>query len=234
MRTGAACLFSRRKNDMKRWIAAALALMLCAGCAAAPESAAASSISVSQSEPENSPAPDQPQTSIPAPAEPPALSEPMLVTSFGQSIDGLLVREMLTDLGAVFTYEPIASPEILPDYPTVILAVGASAKALDASGLNSAEEYDRAEQLLCAVPDSCTVVMIRLGDSANQDSLTSDLIQLTLPYADLILATESGDRSGTIAQYAAEQKLPCLTRGTVREMKELLGEMSDSKPLPPA
>lgn len=92
----------------------------------------------------------------------------MLVTSFGQSTDGLLVREMLTDLGAVFTYEPMASPDILPDYPTLILAVGASAKALDASGLDSEEEYGRAEQLLCAVPDSCTVVMIRLGVPPNR------------------------------------------------------------------
>ncbi len=207
---------------MRRGLAVIAALMLCAGCAAPPEPPAPQTVSSSavQAQEASDPTPSQSASSAPPAVE---IEYPLLVTSLGQSTDGLLVREMLSDLKADFTYETVVPPEKLRDYKTVLLAVGASAKALGGLGLTTEVEFDRCKALLAALEPESTVILVRLGDSASQDSLTAALLELALPYSDMLLITQNSDRDGALATLAAGQGIACSVSGTVRQMAEALG-----------
>lgn len=212
---------------MRRGLAVLAALMLCAGCAATPAPASAAPQAVSSSAAVSAPAAPDPAPSQSESPAPPAIQieYPLLVTSLGQSTDGLLVREMLSDLKADFTYETVVPPERLSDYRTVLLAVGASAKALGGLGMTTEAEFDRCKALLAALPPESTVILVRLGDSASQDSLTAALLELALPYADMLLITQNSDRDGALAAFAAEQGIACSVSGSVRQMIEALGAL---------
>lgn len=205
---------------VKRWLAVMLALLLCAGCgnAPAPQAAAASS-TVSESPPLSIPSS---QTVESQPPTPPVIEYPLLVTALGQGTDGLLVREMLSDLKVDFTYETVVPPDKIGDYRTVLLAVGASTKALGSLGYTAEAELDRCRVLLEAISDESVVILVRLGDSASQDGLTGALIDLALPYADMVLVTQNSDREGVIAKFAAEHGVSCSISSSVRQMTEAL------------
>ncbi len=206
---------------MKRWPVIIAAFIILAGCADAselsspgPASAVSWPASVSSSQADA-------QQSF-------ALSSigyPLLVTSLGQSTDGLLVREMLSDVKADYTYDAVVAPEELENYKTVLLAVGASSKALGSLGRTTEAEFDRCKTLLQAIPDETVVVLVRLGDSASQDSLTDALLDLALPYADAALVTQHSDREGKIVKFAADHDIPCSVSDSVRQMTEVFSTL---------
>lgn len=155
-----------------------------------------------------------------------AMTKPILVTSLGQNTSALLVREMFTDLNIDFTCELMAAPEMVSDYNTVVLAVGASSKALGANGIGITEEYNRSKKFLEAIPADTTVVMIRIGDSRDKDEWTDKFVSLALPYSDVIITTESSDKDNELSGYADKNGIKYYSSKTVRDMHQLLGELA--------
>lgn len=155
-----------------------------------------------------------------------SMAKPILVTSLGQNTSALLVREMFTDLNIDFTCELMAAPEMVSDYNTVVLAVGASSKALGANGIGIKEEYNRSKKFLEAIPADATVVMIRIGDSRDKDEWTDKFVSLALPYSDVIITTESSDKNNELSGYADKNGIKYYSSKTVRDMHQLLGELA--------
>ena len=82
----------------------------------------------------------------------PAPGKPALITSAGQSTDGLILRTILTDraTGESVPFEKLATPENLQGVRTLIVAVGLSSKGLGAAGVNQDQERERVANLLDA------------------------------------------------------------------------------------
>lgn len=153
------------------------------------------------------------------------LKEPILVTSLGQNTGVLLVREMFNDLDVAFTCELMAEPESVSGYGTVVLAVGASSKALGANGISISEEYNRSKQFLADIPDETTVVMIRIGNYHDKDEWTDKFVSLALPCSDIIITTENGDKNNELRDYADKNSIKYYSSKTARDMNKLLGEL---------
>ena len=69
----------------------------------------------------------------------PKSGKPALITSAGQSTDGLILRTILTDkkTGDTVPFEKLAKPEDLEGIRTLIVSVGLSTKGLGAAGVMS-------------------------------------------------------------------------------------------------
>lgn len=181
---------------MKRLATMLLVLLICAGCAKAP--AVQSSSQQEISAPSNSEAAASFEASDAFSSLQLPLPQPVLVTSFGQSTDSILVREMLTDIKLDFTYSSTASADMLSDYKTIVIAVGASNKSLASSGMDSKQELERCTKFAASLSEEYNVVAVRLGNSHNQSELTTNLINIAAEKADVFITTQSGDESGAI------------------------------------
>ena len=81
----------------------------------------------------------------------PAPGKPALITSAGQSTDGLILRTILTDRATGESVpSKLATPENLQGVRTLIVAVGLSSKGLGAAGVNQDQERERVANLLDA------------------------------------------------------------------------------------
>ena len=119
---------------MKSVAAASLALLILIGCGpkplpsaapAAPQPAAPAAVS-------ESPAPDKAvsyEELVPLP-------QPVLVTSFGQSPDSMLAREMFSKFGLEFTFDSMADPALIAEHKSVVIVVGTSVKSLISIGID--------------------------------------------------------------------------------------------------
>lgn len=213
---------------MKLWMIAICALMLCVGCFAlsteqedSPSSLPEPPLSQSSSivsAPSSSQAASQPEQA------PIKAAGPILATSFGQGTDCILVREMLTDLELAFDFSPVVPAEDIGKYNTVILAIGASSKALTSSGIDPTLEFERCKQLADQLSDDSFIVLVRISDAQNQDPLTNKLLPLALPHADMILAINSGI-DNTVSQYAQQNSIPLRSCEKIKDMAKLLDEL---------
>lgn len=213
---------------MKRWMIAICALMLCVGCLALsnrPEPAASAPASSESEASQTSSAAPSSSSDAAMPQQQTVKAEgPVLVTSLGQGTDSIMVREMLIDLGTQFDFYMTARPEDISKYNTVILALGASSKALASGGIDPKLEYQRCAELLESLSPECTAVLVRLSDAQNQAPLTEKLLPLALPQADVILAIENG-LSDTVTKYARQNSVPLLSCNKIKDITNLFGEL---------
>lgn len=153
------------------------------------------------------------------------LESPFLVTSLGQGVDATILREMLEDLNADFVYQAVTPPEEIKDYKAVVLAIGSSANSLKELGLTAEAELLRCKTLLESIPPESDVIIVRLGDSVRQDSLITDLLDLSLPKTDLIMLTKTSDQGGSLQAFTTRENIPCHVSDSAQHMREQFGVM---------
>ncbi len=123
-------------------------------------------------------------------------SQPILVTSAGQSPDDLIVKVMIDKLLA----EPVernalAGPEDLEGMQTLILAVGVSNKGLGAAGIDLDQEVARITSLLEAAREQeCFIILLHIGGQARR-GVGSDLVaDLVAQFANSMIVVAAGNQ----------------------------------------
>ncbi len=158
---------------------------------------------------------------VPAFAQAPAkASEPVLVTSCGQSPGPLRITVFLKKLAIAHDYKADATAKDIASkkYKTVIIVTGASLKGMGAAGVSMADELKRTEALIAeAKKAGVTVVgahiegMARRSQGAEAgDNSDEQSIDAVCPKAQILLIRKDGDADGRFTTIAKKHNLPML------------------------
>lgn len=136
-------------------------------------------------------------------------SQPVFVTSFGQSTDAAMLDTVMKRIGVDYVYNATATAEAVKGYKTVIIAVGASTKGLGAAGISEAEETERAKAIMQAITESgAQVICCHIGGSARRGTLSDLLADMVMEKASYIVLKEDANFDYKFTKYAEEHNLP--------------------------
>ncbi len=137
------------------------------------------------------------------------VSDPILITSIGQSADVSMLDALMKKVGNEYTFDATASAEEVAGYKTVILACGASSKGLGAAGISQEEEIARAEAIVKTCKDNgITVIAAHLGGAARRGALSDKFNDMALSCASYILVVEEGNDDGKFTDAATDKGVP--------------------------
>ena len=156
----------------------------------------------------------------------PKASQPVLVTSLGQSLDAFQVQLAVRRAGIKFKYDPHAEVDQLDGVKTLFLAVGASLKGFGDAGITIKDELARAGHLLDAAKSrGILIVVLHMGGEDRRDALSNQLIELTAPRAQQLIIRDDSDADGLFAKIAKDNKIPLATIDAVTSLKQPLQDM---------
>ncbi len=154
-------------------------------------------------------------------ADVPAIDEPLIVTTCGQSPGAVMVKMSAMQAGFKADHNnALAAADIKgKGYKTLIVTSGTSMKGMGAAGTNVDKEIARCTELMEAAKAEGMLVigahvegMARRTDQSDQAS-----IDAVLAKSDMILVTVDSDSDGLFTKYAEEHNLPVL------KVKDALG-----------
>lgn len=154
---------------------------------------------------------------------------PVLITSFGQSTDAAMLDNVMGRLDVEYTYNATATAEDVPNYKTIIIAVGASTKGLGAAGISEADETARAEEFMAAVKEAdCEVICCHIGGISRRGALSDTFADMVLAESSYAIVKEDGNDDGKFTNFAEENNIPVTlvlqTKNTVNVLTELFGK----------
>ena len=136
-------------------------------------------------------------------------SQPVFVTSFGQSTDAAMLDTVMKRIGVDYVYNATATADALKNYKTVVIAVGASTKGLGAAGISEAEETARAKAIMQAINESgAEVICCHIGGSARRGTLSDEYADMVMAKASYIVLKEDANFDYKFTKYAEEHNLP--------------------------
>lgn len=134
----------------------------------------------------------------------------VIITSIGQSADVSMLDAIMKNTPVEYTFEKLADADLIKNYKTIIIAVGASAKGLGAAGISAEDELARANKIIDVVKqdDSKKVILVHLGGQARRGTLSDGFIEVLLEIADYMIVVEEGNFDGIFTDYAAKNNVP--------------------------
>ncbi|NMA62340.1 MAG: hypothetical protein GX956_10695 [Firmicutes bacterium] len=121
-------------------------------------------------------------------------SQPIFVTSAGQSADDMILKVMLDrQLGTTVERNPLAQVADLEGVNTLALVVGVSNKGLGSAGINLDQEKARIKSLLEeAKKNDSYVILVHIGGPARRGASSDEVAKIVAPYAhSIIVGAES-------------------------------------------
>ena len=136
-------------------------------------------------------------------------SQPVFVTSFGQSTDAAMLDTVMKRIGVDYVYNATATADALKNYKTIVIAVGARTKGLGAAGISEAEETARAKAIMQAINESgAEVICCHIGGSARRGTLSDEYADMVMAKASYIVLKEDANFDYKFTKYAEEHNLP--------------------------
>lgn len=161
-------------------------------------------------------------SSVPA-EEGVTFTEPVLLTSCGQSADALMVKALLTKEGMSFLHVPAAMPADLKDVGSIMLVAGGSAKGLGAAKISTDDEIARVTALLDSAAElKIPVLTMHVGGSTRRGALSEPFNKLSAERADRIVVVKGGNDDGFFTRIAAEREIPLDSAETIFAVSEIL------------
>ena len=136
---------------------------------------------------------------------------PAVITSAGQSPDGLVIKVLLTDKqrGPLADYKALAKPEDIAGAKTLIVAVGVSSKGLGSAGVNVDQEIARVKSLLeTAKKNGMYVILVHMGGTARRGAKSDEIAQLVAGYAHKIIVLAAGNDDGFFDKLGQQHNIP--------------------------
>lgn len=155
----------------------------------------------------------------------PKLLEPIMITSFGQSIDIVILEGILDNLKINYTSEPKAIMNQFSQYKTIIVVVGSSKKGLIFSNTTLKDELDRIERIKKTIPADTSVVLIHMGGASRRGNDSDEIIKNSLFVADSILVVSDGNSDGLFSKYAQKSNIWFKEVMDLSKLQEELGDL---------
>ena len=136
-------------------------------------------------------------------------SQPVFVTSFGQSTDAAMLDTVMKRIGVDYVYNATATADAIKGYKTIVIAVGASTKGLGAAGISEAEETARAKEIMQVINETgVEVICCHIGGSARRGTLSDEYSDMVMAKASYIVLKEDANFDYKFTKYAEEHNLP--------------------------
>ena len=136
-------------------------------------------------------------------------SQPVFVTSFGQSTDAAMLDTVMKRIGVDDVYNATATADAIKGYKTIVIAVGASTKGLGAAGISEAEETARAKEIMQVINETgAEVICCHIGGSARRGTLSDEYSDMVMAKASYIVLKEDANFDYKFTKYAEEHNLP--------------------------
>ena len=145
-------------------------------------------------------------------------SQPILVTSAGQSADVSLAGTLLKKLNLNFKVSNLATESELSGVKTLLIVPGFSSKGLGAAGISREKELERVEGLIkAAKAKGIKVLMLHLGGKARRGAQSDDLCQMSANASSLMIVVKQGDEDQFFTHIAAKKNIPIKVIGKMAE-----------------
>ena len=153
-------------------------------------------------------------------------STPILVTSFGQSTDAAMIGNVLKQKKISYTFDAQAKADVVKNYKTVIIAVGASTKGLGQAGINESDEIARAKDFMEAVKTNGTqVIFVHIGGSERRGTTSDTLADMVLAQCSYMVVKEDANFDYKFTKYAEEHNLPLTLVYATKDTLEVFGSL---------
>lgn len=154
------------------------------------------------------------------------LPTPVIITSAGQSADGVVLNALLKRAQVEVTLSNLAEPEELEGFGTLVITLGASQKALGAAGINTAQELERVDRLIRAAKErGMSVVGVHIGGEGRRGPLSQPYLDAVSARVDLLVVTVDGNSDGYFDGVAAANTIPLTVLQSVNEVAAHLGAL---------
>jgi len=153
-------------------------------------------------------------------------SEPVLITSAGQSAGATMMKVLSMRAKLDFIFEKLATADMLENFKSLVIVVGASSKGLGSAGIDVDQEIERVTLLVEKARELGIPVIIAHIEGTSRRGPTSDrLLDLLLPYADLVIVTKSGNQDGKFTDFCQKENKPLVTVNTTSEVQGVLEDL---------
>ncbi len=153
-------------------------------------------------------------------------SDPVLITSAGQSSDVLMVKLLAERAGIAYQFDKMAQPDMLKEVKTLILVAGGSSKGLGAARIDKEQELNRVKQLVArAEQDRIPIVAIHVGGKARRGKLSDYFSDYVARHANLLIVVKEGDYDGFFSRIAQEKKIPIHLPDELQDVQQELKQV---------
>ncbi len=140
------------------------------------------------------------------------LTEPILLTSIGQSADLSMAKAMLKKAGcdsAKLVVDKLATAAKVPEGGTVAMVVGASNKGLGEARISVDTEIARAKTLIEAAKKAkAKILLIHVGGKERRGGQSEAICKAVADAADVLVVKKDGDTDSFFANIAKANKKP--------------------------
>jgi hypothetical protein len=148
-------------------------------------------------------------------------SEPVLLTSAGQSADVNMAKVLFDRNKVAQKSAPLAGPDDLAGMKTLVVVIGGSTKGLGAAGLDTGKEAARVERLMAAAAaQKIPIIGMHIGGKARRGDLSDRFIALVAPRAAFFLAIREGDFDGFLTKMITGHNLNALMVDKLANLQE--------------
>ncbi len=147
-----------------------------------------------------------------------AMGKEILITPFGQSPDGMMIRVVLKKVGYKADLNKTMTANELSDEKVIILAVGGSSKGMGAAGLDKSGEIARVEKLVeVAKKQGKKIIVMHIGGMGRRGKLTDIFLSKSVPIADKVIIVESGNSDGLFTNLLDGKNVDLLMAKSVKK-----------------
>lgn len=148
---------------------------------------------------------------------------PILLTSCGQSADGLSMKLLLQRDSLAFDYQPQATVAQLEGKGSLIIVIGGSSKGLGAAKISAEDEMNRVKNLIDAAQKAGVPILVaHMGGATRRGSLSDPFNALGAEHADHLIVVKGGNDDNFFSKISAEREIPLETAVNALQVGELL------------
>lgn len=156
-------------------------------------------------------------------AQEPTYSEPILLTSCGQSADVLMMKTLLAKDSLVFAYLPHATAADVAGKGSIIIVVGGSSKGMGAAKISEADETARVTAVLDSAQSArIPVIAVHMGGLSRRGALSDPFNRLGAARAAHIIVVKGGNDDGFFTAISAANNVPLDTLKNALEISQLM------------
>ena len=148
---------------------------------------------------------------------------PVMITTAGQSADGLMGKILVQKAGVEFTFDKLVQPEGLAGHRTLLVVSGGSTKGLGAAKIDKSEEITRVNGLIDrAEKTNMAVIVMHLGGKARRGALSDEFNTLSANRADCLVVVETGNDDGFFSDIAKDKEIPLFLMERIQDGEGVL------------
>ncbi|WP_404454201.1 DUF6305 family protein [Virgibacillus necropolis] len=146
--------------------------------------------------------------------------EKLLITSAGQSAEGMIALNMAENLNLHVDYRPLALATDLYDYKSVVIILGYSPNGLAQTQRSFEEEKKRINALLAEANNTnLPIILVHISGKFREEDYTRQFIEDAIPYADYFIGLKELSLTNEVIMKLKKNNVPTTLVNDVADMQ---------------